>query len=54
MPKHVKALKVPDLEEMKRRGEKITALTAYDATMAALMDRGRHRRFCWWATLWAP
>ena len=39
MPKHVKALRVPDLEEKKRRGEKIAALTAYDATMAALMDR---------------
>ncbi len=39
MPKHVKALRVPDLEEKKRRGEKITALTAYDATMAALLDR---------------
>ena len=39
MPKQVKALRVPDLEEKKRRGEKITALTAYDATMAALMDR---------------
>ena len=39
MPKHVKALRVPDLQEQKHRGEKITALTAYDATMAALMDR---------------
>ena len=39
MPKHVKALRVPDLQEKKHRGEKISALTAYDATMAALMDR---------------
>jgi 3-methyl-2-oxobutanoate hydroxymethyltransferase len=30
---------VPDLVEKKRRGEKIAMLTAYDATMAAQMDR---------------
>jgi 3-methyl-2-oxobutanoate hydroxymethyltransferase len=32
-------VRVPDLERMKRRGEKITMLTAYDATMARLLDR---------------
>ncbi len=35
----VKRVRVPDLVEKKRRGQKITMLTAYDATMAALMDR---------------
>jgi 3-methyl-2-oxobutanoate hydroxymethyltransferase len=34
-----KPLRVPDLVERKRRGEKITMLTAYDATMARLLDR---------------
>ncbi len=32
-------VRVPDFREMKRRGEKISMLTAYDATMAALLDR---------------
>jgi 3-methyl-2-oxobutanoate hydroxymethyltransferase len=32
-------VRVPDLRKMKRRGEKITVLTAYDATMARLFDR---------------
>jgi 3-methyl-2-oxobutanoate hydroxymethyltransferase len=31
-------VRVPDLLEMKRRGEKISMLTAYDATMAHLID----------------
>ncbi|HWR51438.1 MAG TPA: 3-methyl-2-oxobutanoate hydroxymethyltransferase [Bryobacteraceae bacterium] len=35
----VKRVRVPDLVEKKRRGQKIAMLTAYDATMAALMDR---------------
>jgi len=39
MRKRLKSLRVPDLEIMKRRGEKITMLTAYDATMARLLDR---------------
>jgi 3-methyl-2-oxobutanoate hydroxymethyltransferase len=32
-------IRVPDLKEKKRRGEKIAVLTAYDATMAHLLDR---------------
>jgi 3-methyl-2-oxobutanoate hydroxymethyltransferase len=32
-------VRVPDFKKMKRRGEKITMLTAYDATMARLLDR---------------
>ncbi len=35
----MKAVRVPDLKTMKDRGEKITVLTAYDATMARLLDR---------------
>ena len=31
-------MRVPDLREKKRRGEKIAVLTAYDATMARLLD----------------
>jgi len=34
-----KPVRVPDLKERKRRGEKIAVLTAYDATMARLLDR---------------
>ena len=30
---------VPDLKAKKRRGERIAMLTAYDATMARLLDR---------------
>src|SRR5688572_13125616 len=30
---------VPDFQEKKQRGEKIAVLTAYDATMARLLDR---------------
>ena len=32
-------VRVPDLKERKRRGEKIAMLTAYDATTARLLDR---------------
>jgi 3-methyl-2-oxobutanoate hydroxymethyltransferase len=32
-------IRVPDFKEKKRRGEKISMLTAYDATMARLLDR---------------
>src|SRR6266853_5007409 len=31
--------RVPDLVAMKERGERIVMLTAYDATMARLLDR---------------
>jgi 3-methyl-2-oxobutanoate hydroxymethyltransferase len=34
-----KPIRTTDLKEMKRRGEKIAMLTAYDATMARLLDR---------------
>jgi 3-methyl-2-oxobutanoate hydroxymethyltransferase len=34
-----KRIRVPDLKERKLRGEKIVVLTAYDATMAGLLDR---------------
>ncbi|HKT82057.1 MAG TPA: 3-methyl-2-oxobutanoate hydroxymethyltransferase [Vicinamibacterales bacterium] len=34
-----KPVRVTDFREKKRRGEKIAILTAYDATMAALLDR---------------
>jgi 3-methyl-2-oxobutanoate hydroxymethyltransferase len=32
-------MRIPDLKECKRRGEKIAMLAAYDATMARLLDR---------------
>src|SRR5262245_36510376 len=32
-------VRVPDFKKMKRRAQKITMLTAYDATMARLLDR---------------
>src|SRR5438105_7611818 len=32
-------IRVPDFKKMKRRAQKITMLTAYDATMAGLLDR---------------
>lgn len=32
-------VRIPGLREMKHRGEKIAMLTAYDATMAVLLDR---------------
>lgn len=34
-----KKLRVPDLAVMKRRGERIVMLTAYDAAMALFLDR---------------
>ena len=34
-----KRVRVPDLEAGKRRGERIVMLTAYDYTMARLLDR---------------
>jgi len=34
-----RSIRVPDLKEKKRLGEKIAMLTAYDATMARLLDR---------------
>src|SRR5277367_4969119 len=34
----MKQVRVPDLRAMKERGEKISVLTAYDATMARLLD----------------
>ena len=39
MPEKLKKIKAPDLKRMKKRGEKIAMLTAYDATMAKLLDR---------------
>ena len=39
MQSRAKPVRVPDLVQMKRRGEKITMLTAYDATMARLLDK---------------
>ena len=38
MPQAPKPVRIPNLLEQKQRGEKITVLTAYDATMARLMD----------------
>lgn len=35
----VRQVRVPDLKAKKRRGEKLAMLTAYDATMARLLDR---------------
>src|SRR3989338_9240814 len=34
-----RSVRVPDLKARKQRGEKIVMLTAYDATMARLLDR---------------
>ena len=39
MLERTKPIRAPDLKEKKRRGEKIAMLTAYDATMARLLDR---------------
>ena len=39
MSERIKPIRAPDLKEKKRRGEKIAMLTAYDATMARLLDR---------------
>ena len=38
MAEHTRPVRVPDLAAMKSRGEKIAVLTAYDATMARLLD----------------
>ena len=38
MPQAPKPVRVPDLLEKKQHGEKIAVLTAYDATMARLLD----------------
>lgn len=40
MSETAKPLRIPELAAMKRRGQKIAVLTAYDATMARLIDRG--------------
>jgi 3-methyl-2-oxobutanoate hydroxymethyltransferase len=39
MPESTKKVRITDLAQWKREGRKITMLTAYDATMAALLDR---------------
>ena len=39
MPPQPTRVRIPDLIRMKVRGEKIAILTAYDATMARLLDR---------------
>jgi 3-methyl-2-oxobutanoate hydroxymethyltransferase len=39
MPDGVRPIRVRDLLEKKRRGERIVMLTVYDATMARLLDR---------------
>src|SRR5437867_4237061 len=39
MQTSLKQVRIPDLARWKRQGRKITMLTAYDATMAALLDR---------------
>ena len=39
MTERPRRVRVPDLKRMKGRGEKIAVLTAYDATMARLLDR---------------
>ena len=38
MAKRREKVRVPDLLDMKRRAQKITMLTAYDATMASILD----------------
>ncbi|HEY3442800.1 MAG TPA: 3-methyl-2-oxobutanoate hydroxymethyltransferase [Paludibaculum sp.] len=38
MPKQSRKVRVPDLLKMKRSAQKITMLTAYDASMASIMD----------------
>src|SRR5579859_2717941 len=39
MPESTKKVRITDLAQWKRESRKITMLTAYDATMAALLDR---------------
>ena len=50
MAEATKRMRVPDLIEKKKRGEKIVMLTAYDFTMARILDRAGDRHSCWWAT----
>src|SRR5688500_4729069 len=38
-PMSAPRVRVPDLKDKKRRGEKIAMLTAYDATIARVLDR---------------
>ena len=39
MPDSAHRMRIPDLQRKKKLGQKITMLTAYDATMARLLDR---------------
>jgi 3-methyl-2-oxobutanoate hydroxymethyltransferase len=39
MNKQARPIRIPDLADRKKRGQKITVLTAYDAAMARLLDR---------------
>ncbi|MBV8569625.1 MAG: 3-methyl-2-oxobutanoate hydroxymethyltransferase, partial [Acidobacteriaceae bacterium] len=39
IPKKLERVRVPQLLTMKQKAKKITMLTAYDATMASLLDR---------------
>ncbi len=39
MPENTRPVRVTDLKRRKKRGEKIAMLTAYDATMARLLER---------------
>src|ERR1039458_1749716 len=39
MNKRARPIRIPDLADRKKRGQKITVLTAYDAAMARLLDR---------------
>src|SRR5690242_18565360 len=39
MPEAIRRVRVPDLEAKKKHGEKFAMLTAYDYTMARLLDR---------------
>ncbi len=47
----IKLLTVNDLTAMKRRGEKISCLTAYDADLARLSITLASIS-CWWAIRW--
>lgn len=49
----VRPVRIPDLSDKKTRGEKIAMLTAYDATMARLLDRAGLMR-CSSAIPWGP
>jgi 3-methyl-2-oxobutanoate hydroxymethyltransferase len=39
MDERIERIRIPELARMKQRGQKITMLTAYDATMSRLLDR---------------